>query len=390
MVTAALMSTSKPERTNTTGRRDEREEGVAEPCPLGDVPLPARMTAVPPWGTPIHATVNEAGHAVFRPDLTATGVDPLGGPTEGNGTWELVVDGEPAVLWRPSIDDLERLRIAVGEATGIEPEIGDDAVPPALVVESLSPSTVRSGASTRIAVSLRNTGRGAAYRVFAVLKSTVPELHGRRIAFGRIGAGERETRHVTVTLADAAAVTTPLVVVEVEEANGHTAASFDARIRVELPTRPVLALACAASGTTTDADGRPRVEPGQRLTVTCTIANRGTEAATGVTIAATLGGTVTKAKVPDLAAGQQRTATLEPTVPSDAVLGERLVMAVVVRETSANVDAAMTVELWIGAGSICDGIDGPKDVERRLRVLRGTISDDELAKREAELVRCLD
>lgn len=96
--------------------------------------------------------------------------------------WRVGASSSEAIRWRPRPPDVERMVVALGDATDTQTIVATGGPPPQLEVSDLSVpgGELASGISAEISLTVTNRGQGPAYRVAAVLRSSLEPMHGLR------------------------------------------------------------------------------------------------------------------------------------------------------------------------------------------------------------------
>ena len=245
------------------------------------------IVARTPWKQDITAYWKDASHLVFHVDWGSSGLDPLANDSEAISAGPWHVSG---VEWQPTAGQATAMLREIGVATQTEVEVVRGGPPPKLEVTSLEieGDTLRAAEPHTLVVRIKNRGSGAAYRVVATTRSSIKELHGKRLLFGAIGPGAEKARRTTLTVPAAETARDTMLVLAFSEGNEIVPANVSRRFAIAPSiAAPVLAVRCAIVGHNVP---RPDVDPGQNLTLHCVVSNTGSVEARQVSVDVALGG----------------------------------------------------------------------------------------------------
>jgi hypothetical protein len=372
-------------------------DAIEEACPDPLEP----MTVAAPWGRSVHVPVaNPPGTpptAVVNGPWGDAAIDPL-----DRRTWSKVTGAwrfehpllEAPVTWTPNEEESSRIVRGIGLTLGIDSSIGAVSDPPELIVDGprVSNNELLGGGPSVLALTIENKGQGTAYRVYAVVRSSAPALHGLQFSFGKVAPGQVITRHLGVELP--ANVTDPsaMLVLAFSEANGFAPANVSKRFPIKIvATAPHLAITCVP------ATGGPEVDAGQALRMRCTIANDGGQVARGVAVTGSMGGgAAASISVADIPARGSAVVEIPVRAPSSAAIDDKLAVEIAVTESSLSLRAATKVEVLVRRPRLCPTgkLERPQYLTKR-RALEearaaGDITAEEFDRYDAELVGCLE
>ena len=368
---------------------------ISHPCPgtLGDLVVTA------PWGGVARASIVNRLDALPRAQIPArwtdTPVDPL-----DPRTWDVV--GKPWTLrtelladpitWTPSQAEIERLVVALGG--DIDPTVGRTTSPPELVPGPLRVGNdeLLAGGESVLELSVENRGAGAAYRVIATTRSSVPALHKLQFSFGRIEPGQSLTRRVRVRLPPTTGEDTAMIVVVFAESNGFSPANVSRRLPIRVvATMPRLVLACAPAGDSAQVDA------GQVVRLRCTVRNDGGRLARAVQVSAGVGSIQAAAPTTiDVPSRGRAEIEVPVRIPASATIDQELVIEVTAADADVTARAAARVRVSVRRPGRCPTgrLDRAEYLAKRRRLeearAAGDLTADEFDRYDAELVGCLD
>lgn len=374
-------------------RIEETRERCVEPL--------AEAVLVTPWDRTLRGvsdTPDEQGRATLRfpADARVVQLDPL-----DRRSWKL---GEAwrirhplwatELIWTPSEADLEPFVIAIGAGLGIDASIGPALQPPELHVTNLHTSNgeILAGGPSMIELAVQNRGQGPAYRVSAVVRSSLGELHGLQFSFGKIDAGATAVRRARVELAENIEETSAMLVVVFTEANGFAPANYSRRFPVRVvATAPRLAVSCRT------ASGDAEVDAGEIVRLRCEVRNEGGRLATDVTTHATIGGQRATSRATDIAPRGAESVEVPIRIPTGASIDQQLVIEVVAAESATGGQRAATrLPVTIRRPRVCPSGKLTRAEYRTKRAnlerarASGDLTAEEFDRYDAELVGCLD
>lgn len=356
-----------------------------------------KVRAVSPWGIVFPATSGSPARIVFEVDWASTRLDALASddPALLQKSWTLAADGLLAPLvFTPDASVRRSMLALVGEATDTQITVGEVSAPPQIVVSEVRfTEELRNGTANDIVVSVTNQGKGDAYRLVAITHSPVTALHGLRLSFGRLRAGETKTRRVHFQLPRNNDETEALVVLDFDEAHRYAPPQTSKRY----PLRKASDLAIFALDCHLDeAPGEsPRIDAGATVHVGCVVRNDGAPAH-AVQVRVSYEDRPGHVEAPAFELGSDRASqvTIPLEVPRDATMDAELTIHIdVVDASGAKAQALLHLEVarpqLCPEGRITRERFLEKRAELRRKLAAGLISKDDYDRYEAELVGCM-
>jgi hypothetical protein len=362
---------------------------------------PGELRLSTPWGASYRAPVRNAV-ATFRLDWKASGVDPLAADAtvKLGGPWLIAADGNGSTRVTFSDQAIQAMVQAIGRATDTVVAVGKAGEPPLLSVETLAiygpdgkaTETVRAGDRVRLELTLRNDGRGDAYRVIARTKSSEDAFHGLQLSFGRIGAGQHSKRDATVLVPRDRGDGDALLAVSFTEAHNNAPNDWTGDFKIVSAHRPRLELACKPTrGVRLGRPDHPVVDAGAVVVVHCTLANRGDAPAHAAGLTARLASEPAKStETRDIAPGGAQTFDLLLHAPTTGKPDDRLLLSVEAHETNFGASADQDSTLYVGMPQICTKKLTKAEFDDRVAQLERDLKDDPdlLKKYKFDLLKC--
>lgn len=351
-----------------------------------------KVSARTPWKQDIPGTWIDASHVAFKIDWKASGLDPLADDAAAlaAGPWEVC-----GTQWMPAADEVTTILRKVSEATEIETTLVKGGPPPVLEVAfEVEGGAFHAGEPGTLVVRIANRGAGTAYRVVATLRSSIETLHGRRLSFGAIKPGADKSRTLTLGVTAEETARDTMLVLAVSEGNGAVPGNVNRRIPIT-PSRaaPILGVQCAMGA----GKAAPMaLDAGQRVTVRCTVDNRGTADARAVELEVAVGSEPPVRSKPQLIARSGRLMFDVPfDVPRTLPVNAQVPIAVTVRDRPSSVTATTTMVGLVRKPRLCaPGALTRAEYRARVEELQAQLAARRLTQSEyddyeAQLVACL-
>jgi hypothetical protein len=359
----------------------------------------ARLLA--PWGAEFEPVQGGPNGVAFKIDWSRSGIDPLsdGAASKVDDIWRITAPDAAAPLeWRPTSEDVQAMLVLIGDATATQVGVYEVSAPAQVqVLDFKVDDELRAGSSAYVILSVKNQGKGSAYRLIATTRSDVPALHRLQFSFGRLDPGEIKQRRVLVTLPRVNEYSEAVVVVDFHEAHRFTPEPHRAHFAVHRAfDMPSLSLSCRVVGQENEV--RPMVDAGDTVKLTCEVRNQGAPAR-GVRVTAALGGRAGEVSSSAIDVGAERagTASLLLDVPKDASIDSELSVNLVATSGGADqVTARTQLLLVVARPNLCPGGKltreqlKAKGAELRRKMDAGLITKAEYDKYYEELVGCLE
>lgn len=385
-----------------------KKESFSERLSTCDVEV-TRLTLTPAWAKNLAVTVKlspDDVSAIFPIDWQAVAVDPRAEDVARKlQTMRWTISSESAtapLMWQPDESDVQFMLAAIARAKGIDTDAGarQDERETRLVIQAFGPEDGRlfAGAVNRLNLAVLNEGPGVASGVVATLRSSHPLLHGLELSLGRIEPGKVKQGTIKVALTPAQVDTSAMVVVVVQSSREKEAATRDQRFSISKsrpkPNSPQLSLSCKLGGR---ADGMPSsVQPGQDIAIVCEVKNDGRVSASRVSLKVeALGKSAERTLEGTIAARQKTSRQVAFRIPTAARPGNTLKVTVSANAQDMKKPISTTLEVDVVESIACPrGYITREEYQRKIVELRklledGVLTQKELDRYEADLVRCL-
>lgn len=347
-----------------------------------------------PWGATSTIPASDT-RISFKPDWSASNI--RAHQADARATlarpWTLSANGK-RVAWTPKPSDVDRMLTAITRTTGDDVKVVTGGPPPQLEVVAMN-GTVVAGAPSILRLTVRNNGKGRAYRVIVETRSGEISLHRKRFVFGSIAAGASSTRSLSVNIPATHKGGSAVIVLRFSEANGNTPEQVTKRLSIVAGKTAQLRLRCTVRKGARSSKGIWIADADARLTVRCSVTNTGQAAATGTIIKGSLA-RMRRASAPrNLRPRRTSQASLIFRVPANATTGQRFQLSLQANETSvAKATATQTLVIEVGQQRICAPPISRAQYNRKLARLRKDLADGLIDKAtfqtyEAQLVGCL-
>jgi hypothetical protein len=359
-----------------------------------------------PWGSRSSAT-QVGAHAHFTIDWGQSGIDPLApdAPSRIDQLWEIVRPGKEGeeihARWRPSPEEVNRIRHYIGAATDTQYELRRGGPPPSLAVSRLeAEQPLRAGETAQLALTIANSGSGPAFLVSATTRSSVPALHGLRISFGTIAPGASKTRTVPIAIPRENDETSAMVVVNVTEGNDYAPPSTSRRLPIQPPAdAPILSLGCHLDdgGDHREGDGGVAlIDAGAPVHLRCSVRNAGAAARSVRLSAAIAGGSAVTSPPRNLPRDGTTEVELRLDVPANARMDQRLTLTATLEGPDVGHGIHQELTVQVARPRVCpDGKLTRAQYRAKLAELQkalqaGALTQAELDAYDAELVSCIE
>jgi hypothetical protein len=348
-----------------------------------------RVVAHPPWGGEIVGTWIHAHRLAFHIDWARAGIAVLADDALARAARPWDVAG---VVWQPTATDADRIVKHAAAATGTELTLVTGGPPPRLEVSVFEPDGPLSvGQPATLTVTLANHGTGHAYRVNAMTRSSMPALHGRRLEFGVLAPGTSKTRKLRVAIPSDVTAPDAMVLLVVDEGNGHTPEQLSRRWAIA-PAKPDVTISCVIRE---HPVARTTVNLGESVIVRCIARNEGTAAAL-VTLAISLADVDVRSKPRGIASDASVAFDLPVTVPRDLVIGSTTQLVVTASDPERGRLAQTLLVAEVAKAKLCvAGQLSRRDYDAKLAELRaavkaGDMTQAQLDRYDGELLLCLN
>ena len=347
-----------------------------------------------PWGAVYSATSDASGVADVPVDWAKSGIDPLadGAAAQLAANWLVTTQAGLSLELRPTPQDIEAMRTAIGEATDTQYAVGAPGERATLKAELVENEPLIAGRPGTIGLSITNSGPRPAYRVTAKLKSGVEVFDGIQLSFGRIDPGKTKVRGRRISLPAGLDDRAPIVLANVSSANGE---DFSVKRRFSVGAQQAGGEQQLGLG----LDCKPpagEVSPGERVRIQCELRNKSKSPASELRVVVAVGGAPTPNLGPKrLAAGEAVTLDFVGVAPATAKQGTELPVNVTV--SGADV-STVAQSLSVRVASLVVKCKTEKLTREQYRAKRkrlqaafdaGALTQKELDKYDAELVSCL-
>ncbi|HMG52682.1 MAG TPA: hypothetical protein VK601_04365 [Kofleriaceae bacterium] len=351
------------------------------------------VVAHAPWDQDVPGTWNGAAFLVFRPDWKASGLDPLAddAPAAIARVWSV-----SGAEWTPTPADAAAMLKLIGDATETETQVVHGGAAPNLEVTTfeIAGNVLHAGDAGTLVVRIANRGTGTAYRVVATTRSSIEALHGRRMSFGSIKPGTDKTRKLQLTVPETQTERDTMLVLALAEGNGFAPRNVSRRIAIgPSVAAPALAVTCEVEGRKAT---QPDLDPGQRLTLRCTVVNSGNAEAKVVELEVSVAGSAAaRSPAQALAPAQRRTFDVPVVVPRGLPIDAPVEIAIVARDRTSSRAARTTIVGVVRKPTMCEPGQltraqyQAKITELRAAVTAGDIAQAQFDKYDAELTACL-
>ena len=290
-------------------------------------------------------------------------------------------------------DAARRVVEMVARGSTLDMSVAAEERPVALSVESLAVASgdLKAGEANALVVTVRNNGPGVAYRVNTTISSSLPGLHKRGAAVGKLEPDTSRTVKIPVQVDSGVTERTAMVVVKLSEHNHPAQPSHNQRLKVVISeSEPVKAgLTCQIAGN----DSEALVVAGKQALVKCSVVNKSDkQLLSDFEVKATLGSSsravaVTRAIEP----GKSRAVVVGLAVPGALEGDAQVAVALGGRGV---VPTSVTLEIKVASG-LCGGkkLTMAEYRERRAKLEKafqaGALTATEFDRYDAELVSCL-
>lgn len=379
-------------RHQLTGRCDAEDKRAHSEWAVCNQPLPAATLSFG-WVAESSGVKRSDTTVLFPIDWSTAQLNPLADDIVDQLTPGVVRIGghEASVRF-----DQEAARQAVAqiarEAT-VDMSVAAESRDVALEVESLrvADGELTAGEANHLIVTVRNRGPGVAYRVSAVLNSSIPGIHKHGAAIGKLAPDQSATVKIPVQVGADVTDRSAMVVVKVTEHNHPQQRSFNQRLKVLAGA--IVAVEAGLDCEVAANDAEAVVVAGKAAVVTCAITNKSDKRIlSDVEITASMGTSSRKVTLDKaIEPGRSRRISLELLVPAD-VEGDSTVRVAIAG--AAVRPAAATINIKVASG-LCGGKKLTQEEYRARRAKlekafqAGALSAQEFDRYDAELVSCL-
>lgn len=374
--------------------RDVKSSATLMQAKCGSQTLSAiEVVAHTPWGQDVPGTWIDAGHVAFHIDWKAVELDPLAEDAAAMVQRPWTVSG---TTWTPTAAEAAAVLQQIGRATETETDLARGGAPPKLEVSKfeVEGDALHVGDANTLVVTIANRGAGPAYRVVAMLRSSVAALHGKRLSFGLIKPGAEKVRRLTVTLPDAEAAKDTMLVLAITEGNGAAPANVNHRVAIAPSTAsPVLAVQCTGVD---KKPVRPDLDAGQTFKLRCTINNTGNADARRVELeVAVAGGKPSRSAPVAVTASGHFAFDVPVLVPRSLPIDAPVEIAITVRDRDSGRSARTSFTGVVRKPKLCTpGQLTQAQYQAKIADLRAALSAQALTQEEfdrydAELINCL-
>jgi hypothetical protein len=352
-----------------------------------------RVVAHTPWKQDVGGTWTDASHLAFGADWKAAGIDPLAADAPATVARPWTISG---TQWTPTAADASAILKHIGAATETEPDLVRGGPAPSLEVVAfeVDGDALHAGDPSTLVVRIANHGSGAAYRVVAITRSSIPALHGRRLSFGLIKPGAEKLRKLQVTVPATETAHDTMLVLSLTEGNGVAPRNVSHRIPIAPSTAaPVLAVQCTVGDRKVS---RPDLDAGQSLKLRCTIDNTGDADARRVELETSVAGGPPGRSAPQaIAAAGHLTFNVPIVVPRSLPIDAPVEIVITARDRDSARSARTTIVGVVRKPKLCTpGQLTTAQYQTKIADLRAALSakvltQDEFDRYDAELVTCL-
>lgn len=380
-------------RNQLTSKCDGEDKRAHTEASVCKSPLPPATLSFA-WA-PESTGVKQSDTAVLFPiDWAAARVNPLGADVIAEVRQEAVVriGGEEA---RVALDESAARRAIenVARRSTIDMSVATESRDVALAVESLAVADgeLTAGEANALIITVRNRGPGVAYRVSAVLSSSVPGLHRQGAAIGKLAPDESATVKIPVQVAADVTDKSAMVVVKLSEHNHPQQRGHSQRFRIVASAVTAIDADLSCEVAANDADAV--VVAGKQARVICAVTNRNDKRLlVDAELSATMNGTSKTVRLDKaIEPGRRHRVSLELTVPVDAE-GDTAVKVTLSGPGVKSISATVNTKV---ASGLCGGKKLTQEEYRAKRdklekaFQAGAMSAQEFDKFDAELVSCL-
>lgn len=292
----------------------------AVPCDLVRLSM-IHVIATTPWRSQVPGVWTDAGHLSFRVKWRDSDLDQLDDLAAMFAQpWPISQS-----LWMPSPIEAQRLRQAAERAIA-------DKRPPNLEITrfEVSDGTLRAGGESTLIVKVTNHGPGPAYEVQAITGSGVTNLHGQRMAFGTIQAGNSKQGELRLSVPSWETAPDTMLILEFSEIMGASRPVAQRRIPIAAPTTAHgLDVSCAIPDRSAS---QPELDAGEQVDLRCQVGNPGTETASVELEVSIAGDRTVQSQAQNIAPHRTAQFNIPATIPAELGFDADVEIAITARD----------------------------------------------------------